>query len=353
MKYRLTFLALAAFLVSPVLGDGLSKIPVGQEVSLEGVIVRKTADQFRVRTFEGSEMNVVWGPATKIEEKKTNPFRSAEKYSPEDFLLGLNVRVEGHGDTTGAVLADKIRFTQDELKVAETITSRVSPVEAQLNETQQQLTATQEELHKTSSEFDQKTGQLSSQVDELNGAFRLARGEASKAQSTADQALSAAGQADQHASFANQRISKLDQYQELDAAVIPFAFNSATLTADAKSKLDAIAGHFLNQDAYLIEVAGFASADGDSAYNRRLSERRAEMVVDYLAENHAIPIRRIVRPFGYGEAKPIADNSTSSGRKQNRRVEVRVLQNVGIAQAQPEVAANKAKPQTTVSSGIR
>ncbi|MEJ2078504.1 MAG: OmpA family protein [Acidobacteriota bacterium] len=352
MKYRLILLVLAGLLVSPVLGEGLSKVPVGQKVSLEGVIVQKSADQFRVRTFDGNEMNVVWGPITKIEEKKTNPFRSAEKYGPEDFLLGLNVRVEGNGDTNGSVLADKIRFTQDELKVAQTITSRVSPVESRLDETQQQLLATQDELHKTTGELDQKTGQLSAQVEELNGAFKVARGEASKAQSTADQALSAAGQADEHASFANQRISKLDQYQELDAVVIPFGFNSSALTPDSKSKLDKLAGHFLNQDAYLIEVAGFASSDGDSAYNRRLSERRAEVVVDYLAENHDIPIRRIVRPFGFGEAKPVADNSTSSGRKQNRRVEVRVLQNVGISQAQPEVAVNTTKSQTS-SSGIR
>ena len=352
MKTRLTFLALSMMLVAPLFGGELSKIPLGQQASLEGVIVQKNDGQFRIRTFDGSEINVAWGPATKIEEKKTNPFRSSEKYSPEDLLLGLNVRVEGHGDTTGSVLAEKIRFTQDELKVAETITSRVNPVEAQLNETQSQLVATREELRKNSTELHQQTGRLSSQVDELNDAFRLARDEASKAQSTADQALSNADQADRHAVFANSRISRLDQYRELDAVVIPFGFDSATLSADAKSRLDTLVGHFVNQDAYLIEVAGFASADGNSAYNRRLSERRAEVVVDYLAENHDIPIRRIVRPFGFGEAKPVADNKTSSGRKQNRRVEVRILQNIGIAQADSQVASGAPEAQTA-SAGIR
>ncbi len=345
IKYRLTFLALAALLGAPVLGAQLSKIPIGQEVSLEGVIVQKAADQFRIRTFDGTEVSVTWGPTTKIEEKKTNPFRSAEKYSPEDFLLGLNVRVEGHGDTSGALLADKIRFTQDELKVAQTITSRVSPVEAQLNETHDELVATQEELRKNTSELDEKTGQLSSQVDELNDAFRLARNEAAKAQTTADTA-------DQHAALANQRISSLDQYQELDAAVIPFGFNSSELTQDAKDKLDALVNHFVNQDAYLVEVAGFASSDGDPAYNRRLSERRAQVVVDYLAENHDIPIRRIVRPFGFGETRPVADNDTQAGRKQNRRVEVRVLQNVGITQSESRMAVKTANAQPA-DAGIR
>ncbi len=352
MKYRSILLALTALFLAPVLGENVSNVPLGQEVSLEGVIVQKNTDQFRMRTFEGREVNVTWGPGTKIQEKKSNPFRSAEKYGPEDFLLGLNVRVEGHGDTSGAVLADKIRFTQDELKVAQTITSRVSPVEAQLNETQQQLDATQAEMRKNTGELNEKTGRLSSQVDELNDAFRLARNEASQAQTTADQALSTAGEAQQHATFANQRISNLDQYRELDATVVPFNFNSSDLNQEAKNRLDSLVEHFANQDAYLIEVAGFASADGDSSYNRRLSERRAEAVVDYLAENHDVPLRRIVRPFGFGEAKPVADNSTSTGRKQNRRVEVRILQNVGIAQAESQVAESAVKTQA-VSAGIR
>jgi outer membrane protein OmpA-like peptidoglycan-associated protein len=50
----------------------------------------------------------------------------------------------------------------------------------------------------------------------------------------------------------------------------------------------------------------------------------------YLAENHDIPLHRIVLPFGYGEAMPVADNSTRDGRKQNRRAEVSILVNKGL-----------------------
>jgi outer membrane protein OmpA-like peptidoglycan-associated protein len=50
----------------------------------------------------------------------------------------------------------------------------------------------------------------------------------------------------------------------------------------------------------------------------------------YLAENHDIPLRRIVMPLGYGEAMPIADNSTRDGRKQNRRAEVSILVSKGL-----------------------
>ena len=63
--------------------------------------------------------------------------------------------------------------------------------------------------------------------------------------------------------------------------------------------------------------------------NDRLSERRADAVMRYLAQ-HEIPLRRIVLPFGYGEAMPVADNTTREGRKQNRRVEVKLMVNRGL-----------------------
>lgn len=72
-------------------------------------------------------------------------------------------------------------------------------------------------------------------------------------------------------------------------------------------------------------MAGFASADGSQNFNRRLSMRRADAVVSYLAENYDIPLRRIITPYGFGAAKPVADNSSREGRQENRRVEVTIL----------------------------
>ena len=71
-------------------------------------------------------------------------------------------------------------------------------------------------------------------------------------------------------------------------------------------------------------------SEGDAAANERLSERRADAVVRYLTENCSIPLRRLVTPFGFGAKQPVADNSTLDGRKQNRRVEVKILVNKGL-----------------------
>jgi OOP family OmpA-OmpF porin len=70
---------------------------------------------------------------------------------------------------------------------------------------------------------------------------------------------------------------------------------------------------------------------GKPAKNRALSERRANTVIQYLVLKHGLDLRRLVQPFGYGENKPVADNKTAEGRAKNRRVEIKILQNKGIA----------------------
>ena len=76
---------------------------------------------------------------------------------------------------------------------------------------------------------------------------------------------------------------------------------------------------------------GFADRTGNTAKNRALSERRAKAVIQYLVNVHNLDLRRLVQPFGYGDSKPVADNKTAAGRAKNRRVEIRILQNKGIA----------------------
>jgi outer membrane protein OmpA-like peptidoglycan-associated protein len=135
----------------------------------------------------------------------------------------------------------------------------------------------------------------------------------------------------------NERISALDDYEAQQGVTLNFRVNSAVLSPDAKTQLDQIAQQALNAKGYVIEVSGHASADGATDYNRRLSQKRADTVVRYLAENHRIPLRRIITPFGYGESQQVAENTSRAGREQNRRVEVRVLVNRGLLQGAPQM----------------
>jgi outer membrane protein OmpA-like peptidoglycan-associated protein len=67
-------------------------------------------------------------------------------------------------------------------------------------------------------------------------------------------------------------------------------------------------------------VEGHTDSQDTEESNQKLSENRAKAIVDWLVKNGIAPGR--LRPAGYGEARPIADNRTAEGRALNRRVEV-------------------------------
>ena len=71
-----------------------------------------------------------------------------------------------------------------------------------------------------------------------------------------------------------------------------------------------------------IDVLGHTDSTGSDAYNIALSRRRANSVADYFASNGVLYDRMMVR--GYGEQQPIASNDTAEGRRENRRVEIRI-----------------------------
>ena len=101
---------------------------------------------------------------------------------------------------------------------------------------------------------------------------------------------------------------------------ILFAIDSATLRPDLTSDLRAVANNLINYPASTIEVVGHTDDTGSAAYNQDLSERRARAVAEVLKAS-GVPASRIAA-YGRGEDQPIASNTTTEGRAQNRRVEI-------------------------------
>ncbi|GHC67277.1 hypothetical protein GCM10010309_32080 [Streptomyces violaceochromogenes] len=104
-------------------------------------------------------------------------------------------------------------------------------------------------------------------------------------------------------------------------AEVLFGKDSAKLGAEAKARISAIAEEIKTQNATKIRVFGFTDNLGSSAHGDVLSRKRADAVQNVLDQeltdsNVTYEVR------GYGEQYPIADNSTETGRKKNRRVEV-------------------------------
>ena len=104
---------------------------------------------------------------------------------------------------------------------------------------------------------------------------------------------------------------------------VNFATNSDRLLRGAEQVLDEAIEWLKKNPHLVVEVAGHTDSDGSAEANLGLSERRAFTVRDYLIFGGISASRLTAR--GYGESLPIADNRTSEGKAENRRVELRIL----------------------------
>jgi len=315
------------------------EVPLGHQTKIEGVIISGSEDEFRVRAHNGTEYKVSLTGDTEIEERKKNPFRGAIRYSTSDLRVGLNVEVKGVGGEEGDLVAQEVKFTQDALKIAETINSSLEPVESRLNLTEERLGETLARLDETREVMDRTQAEHQGRIDELDEAYRLVRGETETANQQAAKAIEGVDRA-------QQRINSLDNYEEVQVVSIQFGFDSAALTDEARTQLDELISRVAEAEAFLIEVTGFASPEGNAEYNRRLSQQRADTVVRYLAENGDISLRRFISPYGFGASRPVTEDESLEGRRQNRRAEVRLLVNRGITDT-PSGSMSSVSPFTS------
>ncbi|HKS08589.1 MAG TPA: OmpA family protein [Pyrinomonadaceae bacterium] len=273
----------------------LRSVPAGSKMKFRGVVITRDADIFTIRDRSRADYQVVITDNTSI---KTHGgfLRSGKKYPVTDILRGLIVEVEGRGDGQGQLVAEKIRFNESDMRAALTTDTRVGPVEANME-------------------------RVAGQMDELYAVAAEARAEVKAV---------------------NERVSSLDDYDVQETVAVNFRTNSAVLSPEAKSQLDELAAKTNGAKAYMIEVAGHTDSTGSDAKNFRLSQQRAEAVVQYLAVQHKIPLRRFITPMGYGKTESVADNTTAAGRSQNRRVEVKMIINRGMNQPGTTPASSSA-----------
>jgi outer membrane protein OmpA-like peptidoglycan-associated protein len=313
---------LLVFSASPIVAQdttntaGSRSVVSGEKMKLKGVVTRRDADTFTVRDMNGVDTIVRLDDRTSV-KTKGGFMRSGTNYAQTSILRGLNLEVEGRGNSTGELLAEKIRFNESDMRVARSVESRAAPLEERASDTENKL-----------SQVEANAQRLSGQIEELAAVSNAARGGAKAAQATADAAVAGVN-------ATNERISALDDYTPQTTSAVNFKSGSAVLSPESKTTLDDIASKALNAKGYVLEVSGFADSRGSINLNRQLSSRRADAVIRYLVENHNIPLRRIVTPYGYGELNPVAENETRDGRAQNRRVEIKLLVNKGITSPTP------------------
>ncbi|MFZ3210029.1 MAG: OmpA family protein [Terriglobales bacterium] len=144
---------------------------------------------------------------------------------------------------------------------------------------------------------------------------------------SADDAQGLANQATNRVTSLTNTVANLDNYRPVIDTTVHFGFDKANLTPKAKQALDELGSDIPNAKHYIVVVDGNTDSTGPAGYNYQLSQRRADAVIQYLAEKYDVPAHKIY-VIGLGKDKPAAPNTSTTGRAQNRRVDVHLMTNV-------------------------
>ena len=284
----------------------------GANTEVKGMIHSRTGETLIVKTAEGNTTVVLTDYTT---TKDDRGLFGLEKQRMSNVVLipGLKVDVDGTSDEQGRVVAKTITVDGDDLKTAEMIQSGVHPTAEQVAANVQRL-----EAH---------SGQLESHKVQLAGQ---------KENIETNQQNIAANKQQIEANIKNieentKRFTALSEYDVKGEATVKFGVGSSKISGSDQEELKKLAQTATGVTGYIVEVMGYADATGSAAMNTRLSEDRAKAVITYLTQQGGVPIRHIVAPGAMGEYGSAAPNETKAGRAENRRVEVKVLVNKGIA----------------------
>ena len=245
----------------------LSANAQGDKIKVKGLITARTGDTVVLKATDGTSVTVTLDDDTKVQQPKGLGMRK-KQMSAAALIPGLKVSVDGTSQDATHILAKSITFDGGDLQTAEMI-------QAGLNPTEQKV--------------------------------------------------------DTNAAETSKRFADLSEYDTKDQLDVHFASGSTKISTADEEALKKLAHNAVNLTGYLIQVKGFADSSGNPAMNQQLSMERAQNVIAFLLQNCNVPVRHIVAPGAMGEVAPVASNETAAGRAENRRVEVKVLLNKGLA----------------------
>ena len=275
----------------------------GEKIKVKGLITGRTGDTIILKTTDATTVTVVLDDDTKVQQPKGLVGARKKQMSAAVLVPGLKVSVDGTSQDATHVLAKSITFDKDDLQTAEMIQAGLTPTEAKVSANTQNIETSQQNIA------------------------------ANKQEIAANQQNIAANKTtmDANAAETSKRFSELSEYDTKDQLDVKFASGSTKISAADQEALKKLAHDAVNQTGYIIQVKGYADSSGNAAMNQKLSMERAQGVIAFLLQTCNVPVRHIVAPGAMGEAQAVATNETAEGRAENRRVEVKVLLNKGVA----------------------
>lgn len=282
------------------------------KAEVKGMITARTGETLIVKTADGNA-TVVLTDDTRTKDDKGLFGLEKQEMSNVVLIPGLKVKVKGTTGEQGRVVAKTITVDGDDLETAEMIQSGLHPTAQQVAENMQAIEGNRQDIaankvqlaaHKENIETNQQNIAANKQQIEQNI---------------------------KDIEENTQRFTALSEYDVKGEATVKFNVGSSNISEQDKEELKKLAEAARGLTGYIVEVTGYADSTGSAAMNTRLSENRAKAVVTYLFQQGGVPLRHIVAPGAMGEYGAAAPNETKAGRAENRRVEVKVLVNKGIA----------------------
>jgi OmpA-OmpF porin, OOP family len=261
------FYAAAAVIVL----TGTSITAVAQQTETEGLIKGRSGEMLTLQAKDNTTMTVVLNDSTDVGQVQGMLKARHKEMSMAALIPGLPIKVKGVLNDQNQLVAQTIRFKGNDLEQAKAI-------QAGMHETNQKVAANSAAIEDAVARFGQ-----------------------------------------------------LDDYYIFDEVKVYFDNGKTNIDPKYVQKLLALTQKAQGIEGYMIEVKGYASATGNAAKNQALSEDRADNVTNVLIQQGKVPLTRMLAPGAMGESDQVADNKTQEGQAENRRVEVRVLQNKAIA----------------------
>ena len=284
----------------------------GEKAEVKGMITSRTGETLIVKTA-GGDITVVLTDDTKTKDDKGLFGLEKNPLSSVVLIPGLKVDIDGTSDDAGRVVARTITVDGDDLEAAEMIQSGLHPTAEQVATNVQAISTNQENIGANKENIAANKVQLAAQKENIESNQQQI------------------GQNLKNIEANTNRFMALSEYDVKGETTVKFKVGSSDLSAKDQEELKKLAETATGLKGYIVEVTGFADSTGSAAVNTKLSEERAKAVVTYLFQQGNVPIRHIVAPGAMGEYGQKAPNETKAGRAENRRVEVKILVNKGIA----------------------
>ena len=267
----------------------------------------------------------------------------AKKYASDTFSTATtNLQNAQDMDTHKSERKQEITYAREAVQAAED--ARIMTIRKMKAEDEQR----QREAMQQSNEAAQQAALQAQQAatEKAEAEARAARAEAAAEKARADReaaqqkARQATDQTEQMRERLKEQLNAVLATRETARGLIVnmsdvlFDFNKYSLKPDAREKLAKVSGILLSYPNLKLQVEGYTDSIGSDGYNQRLSEQRADSVRDYLVTQGVAQPN--ISAAGYGKSDPVADNTSASGRAENRRVQLVVSGNaIGVQESAP------------------